>query len=138
VLPSVLIVYSGVLVEGEAGGEVVPSLAVDECVVDASFTDGKAIAFGHDIMMDSAHGVLLLAASFALRLASSVALTSSVMLCIDARCRAALLRSLISSFSSAVKLPSLVLSWALLHALISSFYSVVKLFRRALSHSRLA
>ena len=29
VLPSVLMVYSGVLVEGEAGGEAVPSLAGD-------------------------------------------------------------------------------------------------------------
>jgi hypothetical protein len=60
------------------------------------------------------------------------------MLCADARRRCALLCSLISSFSPAIKLPSLVLSWALLRALISSFYSVVKLFCRALSHSCLA
>jgi hypothetical protein len=50
------------LVEGEAGGEAVPPLAEDACVVN-----GKAIAFGHDIAMDSAHGVFLLAASFDLR-----------------------------------------------------------------------
>jgi hypothetical protein len=52
VLPSVLIVYSGMLVEGKAGGEAVPSLAGDACVVDASFTVVKAIAFGHGIAMD--------------------------------------------------------------------------------------
>jgi hypothetical protein len=40
------------LVEGKAWGEAVSSLAGDACVVDASFTVVKAIAFGHGIAMD--------------------------------------------------------------------------------------
>ena len=98
VLPSVLMVYSGVFVEGET-----PSLTVDPCVLDARFFVVKFAAFGHGIAMDSLHGVFLLATSFALRLASSVALFSSGML-LDVRCRASLLRSLVFSFLSAVKL----------------------------------
>ena len=109
VLPSVLIVYSGVLV-------------------------GKVVVFGHGIAIDSAHGVFLLAVAFVLRRA----LFSSVILCVDVCCSAALRRALISSFCSAVKLFRLALSLALLAALISSFCSVVemcsvvKLFRSAL------
>ena len=91
-LPSVLMVYSGVLVEGEA-----PSLTVDPCVLDARFFVVKVAALGHGIAMDSLHGVFLVATSFALRLASNVALFSSVML-LDVRCQASLLRSLVSSF----------------------------------------
>jgi hypothetical protein len=117
------------LVEGEAGGEAVPPLAEGACVVN-----GKAIAFGHDIAMDSAHGVFLLAASFDLRWASNVALFSSVMVCVDARCRAALLRVLISSFCSSVKLLRLVLSSALLRALISSFFAQLSISFFELCH----
>jgi hypothetical protein len=97
-------------------------------VVDASFTVVKAIAFGHGIAMDWAHGVFLLAAVFSLRRASSVALFSSGNVSVGVGHRVALLRSLISSLSSAVKLCSLALFWALLRALISSFCSAVKLF----------
>jgi hypothetical protein len=99
VIPSVLIVYSGMLVEGETVGEAVPSLACDLCVFDAPFFVGKVTAFGHGIAIDSLHGVFLLAAAFALRSANIAVLSSSVLFC-----RAALLRALISSFCSAVKL----------------------------------
>ena len=109
VLPSVLMVYSGKLV-------------------------GKIAAFGHGIAMDSAHVVSLLAFAFFLRRD----LFSSVILCVDVCCSAALLRALICSFRSGAKLFRLAVALTLLRALISSFCSVVKLFRRALSRSRLA
>jgi hypothetical protein len=56
-------VYSGVLVEGDTGGEEVPSLAGDLPVLDPRFI----VVFGHGIAMDSGQGVFLLAAAFALR-----------------------------------------------------------------------
>jgi hypothetical protein len=71
VLPFVRIVYAGMLMEDETRGEAVPSLVVgDSCefdVFDARFPVGKVIAFGQSIAMESAHGVFLLAAAFALR-----------------------------------------------------------------------
>ena len=70
-VPSVLTVYSGVLVEGEEGGEAVPSLAGDCLVV----TSGRGIA------IDSAHGVFHLVAVFELRRASTACLCSSGILC---------------------------------------------------------
>jgi hypothetical protein len=57
-------VYVGVLVEGEAGAEVVSSLVGDLSVVDGRFF---VLKYGHGIAMDSAHGVFLLAAAFSLR-----------------------------------------------------------------------
>jgi hypothetical protein len=60
-------IYSGLLVEGDAGGEAVPSLAGDACVLDVRFIVGKDSVFGHGIAMDSAHGVFLLATAFSLR-----------------------------------------------------------------------
>jgi hypothetical protein len=67
-LPSVLMLYSGMLIEeGEGVGEAVPSLVGCLCVVDARFIVGKVVAHGHGIAMDSLHGVFLLAAAFALR-----------------------------------------------------------------------
>ena len=65
--PSVPMVQSDVLPEGEMGGEAAPSLAGDVCVLDAGFTIPKAAAFGHGIAMDSVQGVFRLAAAFALR-----------------------------------------------------------------------
>jgi hypothetical protein len=40
------------LVEVEGGGEEVPSLVVDLCLLDARFNIGKVAAFGHCIAMD--------------------------------------------------------------------------------------
>ena len=134
VLPSVPMVYSGMLIEGGVGCETFLSLAVDRCVLNTGFIVGKSVTFGHGIAIDSAQGVFLLYVAFTLRRASNVALFSSVMLCVDVCrltlssclsfvdkffllalccaflsskalfCRAALLRALISSFCLSVKL----------------------------------
>ena len=73
------------LIEGEAGCEAFPFVAVDLCVFNTGFMVGKSVTFGHGIAIDAAHGVFLLDAAFTLRRASSVALFSSVMLCVDVR-----------------------------------------------------
>ena len=57
VLPSVPMVYSGVLVAGEPVGEAFPTLAGDPCVLDARFFVVKVAVFGHGIAIDSLHGV---------------------------------------------------------------------------------
>lgn len=66
-LPSVPMVNAGVLVEGEAGAEVFPSVAGNLCVLADIFIVGKLAAFGHGIAIDSAHGVFHLASAVALR-----------------------------------------------------------------------
>ena len=78
-------VYSGMLIEEDAGCEVSPSVAVDLCVLNIGFMVGKSVTFGHGIAIEAAHGVFLLVAAFTLRRASSVVLFSSVMLCVDVR-----------------------------------------------------
>ena len=60
-LLSVPVVFSGVLVERDVGGEV--ASADGAC----DLTAGLAAASGRGIAMDSAHGVFHLAALFALR-----------------------------------------------------------------------
>jgi hypothetical protein len=55
------------LVEGEHGGEEVPSVAGVPCVFDARFIVGNVVVCGHYIAIDSAHGVFLLASAFARR-----------------------------------------------------------------------
>jgi hypothetical protein len=60
-------VYSGMLVEGEHGGEEVPSLAGVPCMSDARFIVGKVAVSGHCIAIDSVHGVFLIASAFARR-----------------------------------------------------------------------
>ena len=83
------------LIEGEAGCEAFPFVAVDLCVFNTGFMVGKSVTFGHGIAIDAAHGVFLLAAAFTLRRASIVALFSSIpsnycvvlaKMCIAVRC----------------------------------------------------
>ena len=51
-LPYVLMVYSGVLVEGVEGGEALPSLAGDACFLDVRFIVDNFLTFGQGIAMD--------------------------------------------------------------------------------------
>jgi hypothetical protein len=60
-------VYYGMLVEGEHGGEEVPSVVGVPCVSNARFLVGKVAVCGHCIAIDSTHGVFLLASAFARR-----------------------------------------------------------------------
>ena len=94
----------------KSGAPSLPSLTGDMCVLDARFIVCKIAAFGHGIAIDSGHGVFLLAAAFSMRRACTDGLLSSVMV---------------------------HRGTVLLRALISSFCSCVKLSRRALSCSRL-
>ena len=52
VLPSVLMVYSGMLVEGVEGDEAVPSPAGDACFLGVRFIVDKFLTFGQGIAMD--------------------------------------------------------------------------------------
>jgi hypothetical protein len=74
-LPSVPMVYTGVFIEGDAGGE--PPLLSEA----RALTNGLRAISGRCIAMDSAHGVSRLAAAFALRRASIACLCSPGILC---------------------------------------------------------
>jgi hypothetical protein len=139
-LPSVPMVYPGVFIEGDAGGE--PPLLSEAWAL----TNGLRAISGRCIAMDSVHGVSRLAAAFALRRASIACLCSPVILC-----RCALRCTLMASVFSVVRFCLLSLRRAFsccrsvvvntrllarLRALSSCLSSRVRLRRWALWRSR--
>ena len=93
-LPSVPMVYAGVLDEGVARGEDIGSTTGDAGMLDDGLAIDNDPCSGHFIAIDSVHGVFRLAAKVALRRASSSCLSPSGMVC-----RRALRRAFLSCLS---------------------------------------